>query len=116
MDIENLKRDPHGVFVIYEWEWVDGVPSDLQVTSGNRFDCLYSSASSHRSSSPHPSTDITHVIIFKCIGAVRDKKQQEALEKAIQNGESVQLNLSRQILMIPKLSVLNVKLEESGVG
>ena len=101
---------------------MDGVPSDLQVTSGNRFDCSYSSASSHRSSSPHPSTDITHVIshviIFKCIGAVWDKKQQEALEKAIKNGEvcKSKLNLSQQILMIPKLSVLNVKLEESGVG
>ena len=76
--------------------------SDVKgITCDNIFDCSYSSTSS-RQSSPHPlnvvdtTPDITHVIVFKCIGATRDKKQQEALEKAFdarENRESVPVKI-----------------------
>ena len=102
INIENMQHDPRGVFVIYEWDWLTEVWSDMEViTRDNLFDCSYSSASS-RQSSPHPlnvvtpTPDITHVIVFKCIGAARDKKQQEALEKAFcarENGEIVQVKI-----------------------
>ena len=101
INIQDMEHDPRGVFVIYEWDWLTEVSSDTDVITCGNLDFSYSSASS-RQLSPHPShvliatSDITHVIVFKCIGATRDKKQQEALEKALcarENGESVPVKI-----------------------
>ena len=73
------------------------------ITCDDLFAC--SSSASSRQSSPHPShvvtatPNISHVIIFKCIGAMRDKKQQEALEKAFcvrENGGSVAVKIESE--------------------
>ena len=32
INIDNWEPDPHGVFVIYEWEWVDRMPSEPELT------------------------------------------------------------------------------------
>ena len=104
INIQDMQHDPRGVFVIYQWEWLTEVSSDEVITRDDLFDCSYSSASS-RQLSPHPShvvsttPDITHVIIFKCIGATRDKNQQEALEKAFcarENGGSVAVKIESE--------------------
>ena len=72
INIGNMQHDPRGVFVIYEWDWLTKVSSDMEVlTRDSLFDCSYSSALSHQSS-PRPlnvitvTPDITHVIVFKC--------------------------------------------------
>ena len=69
-------------------------------------DCSYTSISSQQSPSPSPhpldnlaisnSPIMTHVIVFKCIGAVRDQGQQKALEQAFiarQNEETVPVKI-----------------------
>ena len=103
---ENLKLGPSGVFVIYEWEWEDG--TNAEMTYEKMRDCSYSSQQSCSSPSPSPSPHpldnlaissssiVTHVIVFKCIGAVRDEGQQKALEQAFiarQNGETVPVKI-----------------------
>ena len=102
ISIDNLKLHPRGVFVIYEWEWEDGDACEGALETSH--DCSYSSLSSRLSSPyppPHPiaitnEPTVTHSLIFKCIGAVRDKGQQEALERAYmarQTGETVPVKI-----------------------
>lgn len=89
---------PRGVFVMYEWEWKDGGrQEDLHKDS-------QTSLSSHQTS-PSPPRDainvtnipmVTHIVVFKCIGATRDEKQQKALEQAYiarQTGETVPVKI-----------------------
>ena len=100
---QNLNIHPNGVFVIYEWEWKDG---SMAVSGAEDRHTEFSfSQLSSPSPSPSPSPPplcvtstpmVTHVIVFKCIGAVRDKEQQKALEQAYiarQSGETVPVKI-----------------------
>ena len=110
INIDNWEPDPHGVFVIYEWEWVDRMPSEPELTSKLCDDFSIPSQQSCSSSplscdilatSPNIPTIthipiITHIVIFKCIGAVRDGNQQRALEEAYiarEKGETVDVKI-----------------------
>ena len=74
---KDLKVDPRGVFVIYEWEWEDGSTSDTACRDSQWQNNSNSSQRSHASVSypllnmpisNHPTA--THI---KCIGAVMDE-------------------------------------------
>ena len=101
INTENLKLHPRGVFVIYDWEWEEEDVSTCEETSEELLACSYTSVSSElMSPSPQPQfiteAAMTHTLVFKCIGAVRDERQQNILEAAYQArqaGETVPVKI-----------------------
>ena len=102
IDVAGLTHDPGGMFVIFNWDWVDVLDSELDQMASIASSTTYTSARStcSHSQSPAPlpglTPPITHALVFKCIGAVRDDKQQKVLEGAYnarQRGGNVPVKL-----------------------
>ena len=102
IDIAGHTHDPGGIFVIFKWDWIDVLDSKLDQMASTASSTTYTSARSTASHSQSPAPlpastpPITHTLVFKCIGAVRDGKQQKVLEDAYiarQRGEIVQVKL-----------------------
>ena len=84
-----MQLHPRGVFVIYEWrledinEHVDDSASEMESVNSLDTHSSHSPTSSLMTASLVTTTPtVTHIVTFKCIGAVRDEKQQKALEHA----------------------------------
>jgi len=75
---ENLKPDLFGVFVIYQWEWEDECTSCDNAEGTYSYTSNSSQQSNPCSPSHYPLATMpvtndptrTHVVVFKCIGAV----------------------------------------------
>ena len=108
--VDGLRHYPGGIFVIYEWDWVDQLDIEkhqmaTSISSSTTYPSAHSLASSYHSDSPQlphvPKHQtqvpaVIHAIVFKCIGAVRDEQQQKVLEEAYtarQTGEVVPVKL-----------------------
>ena len=83
-----LHRD--GVFVIYEWKWTDETTHEYDTVSPSLTSTPQSSPPLSPSllpiaNAPVTSTPmVTHIVTFKCIGAVRDERKQRALQLAFE--------------------------------
>ena len=82
---ENMQLHPRGVFVIYEWrledinEHVDDSASEMESVNSLDTHSSHSPTSSLITAALVTTTPtVTHIVTFKCIGAVRDEKQQKA--------------------------------------
>lgn len=95
-----LHRD--GVFVIYDWKWTNETANEYGISSPSLTSTPQSSPPLSPSLLPIASAPvstiptITHIVTFKCIGAVRDEKQQRALQLAFEarrKGEVVDVKI-----------------------
>ena len=104
IQLDHLKHGPSGILVMYKWEWCNQVDSEQDRSSDTTWS-MRSTFSHTPDSSPLPVIDdatvtvvptITHSVVFKCIGAVRDEEQQRALQEAFiarQSGENVPVKI-----------------------
>jgi len=86
VDISTLNFPLQGVFVIWEWIWLDEIDC-VSETSSEAIRELTASIDSVIGSeismgSPEPS--VFHTITFKCIGCTRDPDSQKALQETSQ--------------------------------
>ena len=90
------------VFVIWKWKWVENVDSSGSEAAGNSDDLSQaadrSSDGSLGSDSDEEST-ITHSVVFKCLGCLKEPRYQEILAlaaKRIKEGETVSVTVKKE--------------------
>ena len=102
MNITCLKLPPHGITVIWDWEWSEDPGTDGSFESEDP-DSLEQNNPYLHSDSDDSQSDVefslptqTHTVTFKCIGSTYDQIAQESLSKAsklLRNGTNVQTKL-----------------------
>lgn len=99
IDTENLLIGPEGVLVVYDWvlgqEDINRSRSPSQSSILTHPSSLYC-CTSESSGPPFQLPAVTHTVTFKCIGAVREEKQQVALHEAclkLKRNEHVEVKL-----------------------
>ena len=109
IDVSQYKlfRD-NQVFVIWDWAWLDDVEDGEQVNSSNDEDGDDASTTNHQLQSDDDESDntdepvvppITHSVVFKCIGANKEKRYQELLalaSKKLKDGQTVPVQLKKE--------------------
>lgn len=99
MNISDMKLTPHGVCVLWEWEWIEDMelfePS-IGSDEDSDHDSQIETTSTDSEIPPSGSIPIPHTITFKCIGATRSTDSQTALKKVSQlhaEGYEVPINI-----------------------
>jgi len=111
MDLSQYKLfKDHEVFVIWNWIWVDqDCSSEVSVENNNEPERLQSSDSEEADTDAVP--NITHSVVYKCIGQLKESQYQELLviaSKKIHKGEVVPVKsltifmMHRQLLSCAK--------------
>ena len=84
VNISDMKLTPHGVCVLWEWEWIEDMelfePS-IESQEDSDLDSQDSTDSEVSPSCVASSIPVTHTITFKCIGTVRSPAYQNSLKK-----------------------------------
>ena len=104
-----MKFAPHGVFVLWEWEWVEDMElfepaiepaiESQEDSGGSDPDSQDEAISTSQSDSEIPPSSIptlTHTVTFKCIGATRSPESQITLKKVSElstEGHEVPVNI-----------------------
>ena len=102
VNADSLALFPFGALIVWSWEW--NATAD-ETSNSSQSECENRIAEGHFN--PHMETESsdgddqnqsikTHVVTFKCIGAVHDQSRQKALEKAatlLRQGEQVDVRL-----------------------
>ena len=93
---------------IWDWAWLDDVEDGEQVNSSNNEDGDDASTTNHQLQSDDDESDntdepvvppITHSVVFKCIGATKEKRYQELLalaSKKLKDGQTVPVQLKKE--------------------
>ena len=99
VNINDMKLTPHGVCVLWEWEWIEDMelfePS-IESQEDSDHDSQNSTDSEVPPSRVASSIPVTHTITFKCIGTVRSPAYQNSLKKVCQlrtEGHEVPVNI-----------------------
>ena len=109
---DGLKLVPQGVFIVWDWEWSDSEPdsseSEHEVvntycsTDGDINPFLQSESETESEAASGTAivpAELTHTIIFKCMGTNYHPESQNALSKAaelIKKGHDVPIKLSKE--------------------
>ena len=93
------------MFVIWRWTWIEGESSESEKSSDTD-DCRETDGATIATSTKPDSSDsdddisaITHSVVFKCIGCLKEYRYQEILAivaKKIRQGETVPVKLQKE--------------------
>ena len=98
MNISDKKLTPHGVCVLWEWEWIEDMEL-FEPSIENQEDSDHDTQNSTESEVPPssvPTIPVTHTVTFKCIGTVRSPAYQNTLKKVCElrtEGHEVPINI-----------------------
>lgn len=109
VNVDNLKLTPQGVFIVWEWEWSDSEPEEDESELENVSTCcsaegtinpyLLSDSESEHEADTFVLPEITHTVVFKCIGATHNQQSQEVLSEAanlIKKGTEIPVKLMKE--------------------
>ena len=85
VNISDKKLTPHGVCVLWEWEWIEDMEL-FEPSIENQEDSDHDTQNSTESEVPPssvPTIPVTHTVTFKCIGTVRSPAYQNTLKKSV---------------------------------
>ena len=99
--VKTMKLHSDGVLVIWKWDWVGNIEKHEEsgcnsIESDSNSEGEETHSEHEESEDPDPIANITHVVTFKCIGAVRDKIAQQTLRTVrnrMEKGYTVPLKL-----------------------
>lgn len=103
--VDNLKLVPHGVFIVWDWEWSDSSSGDESAPEQNvALNHHLQSSSESESEEGKEQSELaaplpTHAVTFKCIGSTHHPDAQEALARAvsmINKGEVVPVRMIKE--------------------
>ena len=100
IDVSQSKLYKEEVLVLWEWSWVE-VDSSEETESGSESEVPVEDLTSDESISvTHDEIpEITHSVIFKCIGVLKEHRYQETLATAarkLREGEAVPVRLTKE--------------------
>ena len=111
VNLDGLKLTPQGVFIVWDWEWSDSeseVDEDEHVGSCSSAEenasvnpyLLSDSESTHEEDeNSFELPEVTHSVVFKCIGSTHHPESQDALSEAaslINAGTEVPVKLIKE--------------------
>ena len=99
VDIDGAKLLPDGLFVLWNWDWMepcDGSDSERSVTSSPELLSGCHDTTEQETGESDLLSMLKHMVTFKCIGSSRDPDCQEVLaqaSKTIKDGEHIDVKL-----------------------